>query len=149
MRRELLASTATFIAKHEGLRLKAYLCPAGIWTIGYGDTEYLRQFQDPSRQEITIEKARGLLINRVKVDIEFLRNATKRTLTDNQIIALLSLIFNIGRRAFSNSTLLKKLNDNIAIDLLAPEILRWNKIGNNVNSGLDKRRRIEYMLFIN
>ena len=27
------------IKKYEGLRLEAYKCPAGVWTIGYGHTK--------------------------------------------------------------------------------------------------------------
>ena len=33
------------IKRHEGLRLTAYKCPAGVWTLGYGHTRYVRQGQ--------------------------------------------------------------------------------------------------------
>jgi lysozyme len=36
---------ANLIKKYEGCRLKAYLCPANVWTIGWGHTEGVKQGQ--------------------------------------------------------------------------------------------------------
>ena len=45
------------IKKYEGLRLTAYRCPAGVWTIGYGHTKGVKQ-----GQKISSEEAEKLLI---------------------------------------------------------------------------------------
>jgi lysozyme len=57
--------------------------------------------------------------------------------------AFLSLSYNIGARAFCNSTLVRKLN---AYDYkgACDEILRWNKAGGRVINGLTIRRQKEH-----
>jgi hypothetical protein len=71
----------------------------------------------------------------------------KVPLTQNQFDALVSLVYNIGQTAFSNSTLLKKLN---AKDYqgAADQFLRWNKGGGKVMKGLVRRREAERALFL-
>lgn len=68
-------------------------------------------------------------------------------LSQNQFDALVSLTYNIGQTAFSNSTLLKKLN---AKDYqgAADQFLRWNKGGGKVMKGLVRRREAERALFL-
>ena len=144
----IIKAACQFIAKHEGLRLKAYLCPAGVPTIGYGDTEYLKQFKDPLNETITIEKAEELLATRVKADYEILLTLVRIALTTNQTITLLSLMFNIGREAFKNSTLLKKLNLKAPAQEIEFEFLRWNKVKGKENKGLMVRRKREWEIFL-
>ena len=82
------------IKQFEGCSLKAYLCPANIWTIGYGHTKCVK-----NGDVITFDKAEELL----KDDIYFLLKVLDRVevfLTDNQKVALISLIFNIGQTNF-------------------------------------------------
>ncbi len=148
MKTDLLQRACDFIGKWEGLKLKAYKCPAGVWTIGYGDTHYLKQFSNPEEQIITIEKALDLLRSRVFMEYSYLKKVCLITINDNQIIALLSFIFNFGATKFLGSTLLRKLNSNISKAEVAQEFLRWNKIGTNPVVGLTKRREAEAQLFL-
>jgi lysozyme len=146
-----LNQACKFIAKHEGLELKAYKCHAGIWTIGYGDTEYLKQFQDPKGQKITKEMAEFLLEERIKADYVYLLTLLQITLTINQIIALLSLMFNIGREAFSGSSLLRKMNQGTGKEEITAEFMKWKFITKNGKKEeskiLAKRRKEEIELY--
>ena len=126
----------------EGLSLKAYLCPAGCWTIGYGS----RRGVTPG-MVITPEQA----VVRLHADLGVAEAAVfrlvKAKLTHNAFSALVSLVFNIGSGAFSGSTLLRVLNagDTRAA---ANEFLKWNRVNGIANDGLSRRRELERLLFL-
>jgi lysozyme len=130
------------IEQFEGLRLTAYKCPAGVWTIGYGHTEGVKQ-----GDKITIEEANQLLAE----DTEKFRNAVDEAvdthLTPDQMTALTSLCYNIGIRAFTNSTLVKKLNEGDKL-AAAMEFPKWSKAGGKRLRGLLRRRMAEAELFL-
>jgi len=134
------------IAHSEGCYLKAYRCPAGIWTIGYGHTSAMgKPFVSPVTQ-ITEEEAVKILQNDLMV-IERQRAAAVHVpVTQGQCDALDSFIFNIGIDNFSKSTLLKKLNKG-DYEGAAQEFLRWNRGGGRILPGLVKRRHAEMALF--
>ena len=46
------------VKEFEGFRSEAYLCPAGVWTVGYGTTENVHPGDVVNRQE-----AEELLMN--------------------------------------------------------------------------------------
>jgi len=129
------------IAAHEGLRLKAYRCPAGVWTIGYGHTKGVRP-----GDVITKEKAVGFLREDV-VDAENAVNRHLQNLTQNQFDALVSFVFNAGAGNFQKSTLLKKAKVNPDDTSIADEFAKWNKAGGTVLSGLARRRKDESNLY--
>jgi lysozyme len=90
----------------EGSRSTAYKDTKGIWTIGVGHTgpevcEGLiwSDQQILAQLAIDIGKAEACINSVVKVPLE-----------TNQFDALASFIFNVGVNAFSNSTMLKKIN---------------------------------------
>lgn len=92
------------IKRFEGLRLRAYRCPAGVWTIGYGSTG---QHVKPGLA-ISETQADGLL----RYDINRFERAVERAIydvptTDNQFSAMLSLAFNIGEGRFLTSSVLR------------------------------------------
>jgi len=130
------------IKKYEGCKLNAYLCPANVWTIGYGHTKNVKE-----GDKITQEMAEQLLVN----DLQQFENAVNayclRALTQNQFDALISFVFNLGSVAFRASTLLKRINAN-QMELAALEFERWNKAGGKVLEGLTKRRKDEKALFL-
>ena len=92
--------------------------------------------------------AEFLLEERVGADYEFLKGLLTITLTINQIIALLSLMFNIGRGALQSSTLLKKINAKASLGEIEFEFLRWNKVNKKDNKGLTVRRKREWEMFL-
>ncbi|MGL5950139.1 MAG: lysozyme [Cetobacterium sp.] len=130
------------IKKFEGLKLKAYKCPGGIWTIGYGTTSGVTE-----GMIITEEKAEDLL----KKDLVRFETAVKTVvrvkLNKNQFDALVSFSYNVGTGALQSSTLLKKLNQG-DYKGASEEFMRWNKAGGKVLTGLIKRREAEKELFL-
>ncbi|HHH3394312.1 TPA: lysozyme [Klebsiella aerogenes] len=134
----------------EGCRLTAYPDPGtggSPWTIGYGWT--LPVDGKPVRPGMTIDQAtadRLLKTGLVSYENDVLK-IVKVKLTQGQFDALVSLAYNIGSRALSTSTLLKKLNAG-DIKGAADEFLRWNKAGGKVLNGLTRRREAERALFL-
>lgn len=131
------------IKKHEGFSEKAYKCPAGVWTIGYGNTKWENGTPVKKGDTITKEKAEALLnhylINNVRPKIANLQ------LTEYQYEALESLIYNIGWTAFARSKCYKAIK---AKDWgTAFNNWDWISAGGNVLKGLIKRRAEEMALF--
>ncbi len=133
---------------YEGLKLKAYYCPAGVLTIGYGHTNDSK-YPVYRNQKITPEQAEQFLIHDVEEAEKIVEMAVKVPLNDNQFSALVCFVFNIGR--LKGTTLLRKLN---AGDYkgAAEEFKKWNKavvIGVKKElPGLVARRAFEYTMFL-
>ncbi|MFO0089537.1 MAG: lysozyme [bacterium] len=136
------------IAKHEGLRLSPYLCPANVPTIGYGNTFY------PSGKKVTMQdkpitQATAMWMlketaNKFATDVDRLVTSN---ITQNQFNALVSFAFNLGSAALGRSTLLRKVNLNPKDPSITQEFMKWNKAGGRVLSGLTKRRAEEASLY--
>ena len=132
------------IKTFEGFSANSYLCPAGVWTIGYGHT-------GPEVKEgLRITETEGQAI--LKKDLirfeKIVEDNVKVELSQNQFDALVSFIFNIGGGAFKESTLLKRLNSKEDPNTAAREEMpRWNKGGERVLEGLKRRRNAEVELF--
>lgn len=130
------------IKKHEGCKLKAYKCPAGVWTIGYGHTG---SGVLPG-QVITTDNAEKLLIEDLSKFVDFI-NKLELSITENQFTALLSLVYNIGMGAFKASTLLKCIKANPTSSNIKYEWLRWTKANGRSLPGLTTRRTEEVTLY--
>lgn len=136
------------IKKYEGYRDVAYVCPAGIMTIGYGTT---RINGNPIRRGMrcTREQAQKWLeidANNFLAMADRLIDASVK-LNQNQIDSIASFVYNVGIGNFKKSTLLKHLNDGFFV-LAAEEFARWNKGGGRVLGGLVDRRAEEAELFM-
>ena len=127
------------IKESEGLRLKAYKCPSGVWTIGYGHTG-----KDVKKgMVITEEKATELL----KRDIaRFERHVSAYNkiynFTSNEFSALVSFAFNLG-----SITGLTK-NGIRTKQQIANKMLEYCYAGGKKLNGLYKRRQEERKLFL-
>jgi lysozyme len=137
-----------FITKHEGLRLKPYLCPAKIPTIGYGNTYYANGKRVTLLdKDITKQEAFEMfkeIANRFAKRVEELVTSN---INQNQFNALVSFAYNVGTGNFASSTLLKKINKNPNDLTIKAEFLRWNKAGGKVLNGLTNRRNEEADLY--
>jgi lysozyme len=130
------------IKSSEGLRMAAYLCPAGVPTIGYGST-------GPNvKLGLTISalEAEALLLR----DLRRFEGAVRREAlpaSQGEYDALVSLAFNIGIEAFARSTLLRlhRAGDHRGA---ADQFLRWNKARGRVLPGLARRRAAERALYL-
>lgn len=129
------------IKRFEGCRLEAYKCPAGVWTIGYGHTNGVKE-----GMKITQQEAEKLL----KQDLVVYENIVLESVTTalNQPIfdALVSFTYNLGGGNLKSSTLLKLLNDRDYYGA-SKEFEKWNKASGKVLVGLVKRREAERNLF--
>ena len=132
-----------FLKSKEGLRLKAYICPAGKWTIGYGNTFYEYGLKVKRGDKIDKERAEQLFENIINIFASDVRKLINTTLTDNQFSALVSFAYNVGIGNLSKSTLLKKINENPKDITIRDEFVRWNKGGGKVLRGLTIRRKYE------
>jgi lysozyme len=131
----------SFVASFEGFRPTAYLCPANVWTIGYGTTKNVKQ-----GDTINEEEAKVLLRLDLMEAADAICDWVDVPLTQNQFDALCSLVYNIGRNAFKGSTLLKLLNAGNYLGA-AQQFGRWVKGGGKELPGLVRRRKAERELF--
>jgi lysozyme len=137
----------SIIRKHEGLRLNAYLCPAGVWTIGWGNTFYENGSKVKQGDVITRERADALLLMIVNKFRNEMRPLITKPLTVNQESALVSFVYNVGVNALRRSTLLKKVNVNPNDPTIRDEFMKWNKANGVVLHGLINRRKDEANLY--
>ena len=130
------------LIKHfEGFEGTAYLCPANVWTIGYGRTRNVKE-----GDRITEPQAERDLLEELEEFKHQVLHSVKVELTQNELDALTSWTYNLGVGNLNSSTLLKKLNAG-SKDEVPAEMLRWNKAGGEVLAGLTKRREAEAELW--
>lgn len=133
------------IKKFEGIRLKSYICPAGVLTIGYGHTGS----DVYPNQQITEEEAEKLLWKDTESAQQTVSSFVSVKINQNEYDALVSFTFNVGPTAFVNSTLLKLLNHGADRKVVAGEFGRWVKAGSDEPvPGLVRRREAEKALFL-
>jgi lysozyme len=129
------------IRHFEGCRLDAYLCPAGVWTIGYGHTKGVKE-----GETIDQEAAEAFLIEDLEEFEGYVTEMVEVPLSQSQFDALVSWTFNLGPGNLERSTLLAKLNQREYTDVPF-EIKRWTRAGGVILPGLVKRRNAEAALF--
>lgn len=139
--REIGPRGLALIKEFEGLHLKAYLCPAKVWTIGYGSTG---PHVKPG-MVITEAQADALLLK----DLDRFEDTVAQAAPSanrNQFDAMVSLAFNIGIGAFLKSSVLRR---HLAGDHrgAAEAFGMWNKAGGRVLLGLQRRRAREADLY--
>ena len=137
----------SIIKKYEGLKLEAYICPAGVATVGFGSTFYPDGRRVKLGDKITIQEAESILLHDIKRFEKEVRNSVKIEITNNQLSALISFTYNVGASAFRKSTLLRKVNANPTDLTIHNEFMRWTRAGGKVLPGLVKRRSEESKLY--
>lgn len=130
------------IKRFEGLEKSAYLCPAGILTIGYGHTAGVKEGDTctPEQAEVWLRedcRVAELTINS-NVDVQ---------LNQHQFDVLVSFIFNLGPGNFIKSTLLKKLNSGDYTGA-ADEFDRWVNARGRKLPSLIRRRAAKKAMFL-
>ncbi len=136
-----------FIHKEEGCVLKAYLCPAGVWTIGWGNTYHLDNTPVKKGDVITQEEADELFEKKIKLYEDTVNQKVKVPLSQNSFNALVSFCYNVGMFAFASSTLLKKINSKASIEDIVKEFGKWIYAAKKVIQVLVSRRKREINLF--
>lgn len=131
------------IKEFEGVRFEAYDDGVGVWTIGVGHTKGVK-IGDMATEEQVDQWLREDLAEAEDAVNSALKGIQ---MTQNQFDALVSLTFNIGGGAFSNSTLVKRLKAR-DIQQAADQFLVWNRAGGRVLKGLQRRRAAEREMFL-
>lgn len=135
------AAGIEIIRNAESLRLEAYLCPGGVWTIGWGHTRgvYPGMTCTEEQAELWLEQ-----------DIESSEKAIHELITvplnKNQFSALVSWAFNVGWGRVHDSTLRRLLNQG-KYDTVPEQLRRWVRAAGQVMRGLVSRREREIDLW--
>ena len=130
------------IKEFEGLELTAYVCPAGVLTIGYGSTGS----HVSSGMTITEPEAEALLKKDLSRFEKGICDQIDVPINQNQFDALISWAFNCGLGATADSTLRRRLNAGENVNkVISEELPRWTSGG---MAGLVRRRDAEVALAI-
>lgn len=141
-------ATINLVKEFEGFRAKAYKCPAGVWTIGYGTTASAGVGITPVEgMTISKEDAEKYLDQSIKKFAEKIAPLITAPINENEFGAFVSLAYNIGPGAFKKSSALRHFNGGDKAKA-ADAMLLWNKAGGKVLNGLKRRREAERMLFL-
>ena len=137
-----ISNTGIDLIKHfEGCETEAYLCPAGVPTIGYGHIKGVQM-----GDVITETQAHEMLVEELDEYESYINDLVTVGLNQNQFDAMVSWVYNLGGGNLRASTLLKVLNSGDYAGVPA-QIMRWNKAGGKVLEGLTRRRQAEADLF--
>lgn len=132
------------IKRFEGFSAKPYLCPAGVWTIGYGSTNNV----DKDSKPVDKDEAETLLREALMPITLDLNRIVPDTLTQNQFDSLCSFCYNLGFGAFMSSTLRKVIERNPDdYEHIRKEFMRWVNVNGKKMNGLIKRREAEADLY--
>ncbi len=131
------------IKEFEGYSERVYLCPGGVYTIGYGHTKGVQVGDTCTR-----EKAEEYLKDDLRDTEEAVLDLVDVPLTQNQFDALVSLVYNIGSGNFYDSTIRKVINYKVSdIEEYRRAWMMWVKAQGRVLKGLVRRREAEFKLF--
>lgn len=128
------------IKRFEGCRLMPYICPAGVWTCGWGSTGFdvfpgkpwTQEYADMRLEQDALKFARGALL-------------ACPTLEDDALCAIADFAYNLGLGALRGSTLRRRINAG-DVEGAKAELRRWVRGGGKVLPGLVLRRESEAAL---
>jgi lysozyme len=141
--RAIPRKAVTFVSKWEGFRSEAYLCPANVWTLGYGSTEGVKPGDTITKAKALTLLAKDMEVARSKL-YGVLNAKVIDDLTENQWSALLSFAFNLG--AGKSWTIWKRLNAR-QFDQVPQELAKFVNAGGRKVQGLVNRRAAEMVLW--
>lgn len=139
-----LSELYKLIKRFEGCRLKAYLCPAGVWTIGWGSTGpgivkgvvWTQAQCDTRLEEDALVYATGAA--NLSPVLYF---------DDLKLCAIADFCYNLGVSRYKISTLRKRVNEG-DWDAVSVELMKWVRGGGRVLPGLVSRRKAEIELLM-
>lgn len=126
------------LKRFEGYRAKAYRCPAGVWTCGYGHTRGVT-----ARTTCNEGKAMEWLRKDLEPIESFLSAIPEVCRAQGRFDACADFCFNLGLNAFRESTLLELIRKKAATGTVQAEFLKWVYAGGRRLKGLEERRRLE------
>lgn len=137
------------VKEFEGFRAKAYSCPSGVLSIGYGHTHGVTK-----DMTVTPSIAVEFLHYDLLLVQQQLYSFHKWYILDGNIpsfgvrLALIDFVFNVGFTKYKNSSLCKKYisQGNYNLDGISCQLLQWTRSNGKVLKGLEKRRAWEVSL---
>lgn len=148
------------IKAFEGCHNQPYLCPAELWTVGYGHVLYPEQARlkaderayyplNPEHNRVwDADEIDALLAEDLhRFEAGVLRLCPAAADSDRHFAALVSFAFNVGLGNLQASTLRMKYN-RLDFEGAADEFLKWRKSNGVVLAGLERRRKAERYLFL-
>lgn len=135
-----LSTLYVLIRRFEGCRLMPYICPAGVWTCGWGSTgsdvfpgvPWTQEYADQRMYADALKFARGT-------------STLCPNLTGARLCAIADFSYNLGLGRLKSSTLRRKIDTE---DWAAAkvELRKWVNGGGRKLSGLVLRREAEAAL---
>ena len=146
---DALGPARALAQRFEGLRLRPYLCPAGIPSIGFGATFY-RDGRRVTIADAPISRDQAVDLLDWQLEVVFLPAALRccPKATGGALAALADFALYLGAGRLAGSTLRRKFNAGDRAGA-ALEVLKWNRGGGRVLPGLVARRRAEAALLAN
>ncbi len=140
---ERLAELFKLIRRFEGCRLMPYICPAGVWTCGWGSTgpdvmpgrPWMQEYADRRMEQDALKFALGALAACPVLATE----------PDSRLSATSDFAYNVGLGALRGSTLRKRINARLW-EAACHELRKWVRGGGRVLPGLVLRREAEAAL---
>jgi lysozyme len=153
----------------EGYRNKPYLCPAHLWTVGYGEVLYHDQiklpiarkegYTGPLRKDYPLKDADNRIWSKEEINDRFknllvsfergvLRLAPNLSGNQGLFDACVCLSYNIGVGGFQRSTLRQRILRDESLDRIADGFMMYTKAGGKELAGLVRRRKAEVALFM-
>lgn len=142
--RETLDQIVEIVKQFEGFRAKAYKCPAGVWTIGYGETLGVKEgmiWTEEYATERLKQRVMGFLLSCLNDCPQLLFEPPER------LIACTSLAYNIGQAAFKVCSVNRRTRE-YNYEAAADAFLLWNKAGGRILKGLTIRRALERKIYL-
>lgn len=135
-----LAALYVLIRRFEGCRLTPYICPAGVWTCGWGSTgadvfpgkRWTQEYADRRMYADALKFAKGTA-------------ALCPGLRGHQLCAIADFAYNLGLGRLKASTLRRRINEG-DLEAAKMELRRWVRGGGKVLPGLVRRREAEAAL---
>ena len=155
--------------KFEGYRDKPYLCPAHLWTVGWGEMLHHDQAKLPMvrkegytgliRKEYPLAPEHNRVWTRSELELRFknllvsfergvLRLAPNLSGRQSLFDACVCLSYNIGVGGFQRSTLRQRILRDEPLDRIAEGFMMYTKAGGKDLPGLVRRRKAEVDLFL-
>jgi lysozyme len=165
---KLSQAGADLMHRYEGCRNRPYLCPAHIWTIGYGHVLYQQQIRLPMmkkegesvqiRKEYPLADSDNRVWSKEEINALFatdvasfergvLRLVPGVSGRQGAFDALVSFAFNAGLGNLQRSQIRIRANRG-EWEGAAESLMDWTKGGGRVLPGLVKRREAEKALFL-
>ena len=153
----------------EGYRDKPYLCPAALWTVGWGEVLYHDQIKLPVartgnytgmiRKEYKLKDEDNRVWTRPELEERFkgllvtfergvLRLAPNLARNQGLFDACVCIAYNIGLGGFQRSTIRQRILRDEPLDKIAEGFMMWTKGGGKELPGLVRRRKAEIALFL-